>query len=367
MNKDFYKILGVEKGSSEDDIKKAYRKLAHKYHPDKSGGDAQKFKEINEAYQVLSNSQKRSQYDRFGQNFENAQGFSGGQGFPGFEGFGNMGGFDFSNTEGMGDIGDIFEAFFGGGGGRKRKTYHRGADIEIAKDITLEEAFRGDTMKLNYETLGACAECKGLGSSKDAGAAKCSSCAGKGEIRETRSSFFGQFSQVRECGSCKGQGEIPNKICKHCSGSGRVKSLKEISVNIAQGISDGQLIKVSGAGQAGERGAGTGDLYVRIRVKPHHTFKRAGDDLVVSKNLDILKILAGEKVEIPTVSGGKLNLEIPAGFNLRERMRISGEGMPHLGHYGPFDITQGRRGDLYVEFDIKVPKVDAKIKKVLGE
>ena len=364
MNKDFYKTLGVEKSANEDDIKKAYRKLAHQHHPDKTGGNAQKFKEINEAYQVLSNAQKRSQYDRFGQNFSAQGGPASGWDGAGFEGFsaqsGSAGGWDFSNMEGMGDVGDIFEAFFGGmGGGRKRKTYHRGADIEILKDITLEEAFRGDAMKLNYETLGLCAECKGLGSSKDAGATKCSTCEGKGEIRETRSSFFGQFSQVRECGSCKGQGEIPNKICKHCNGAGRVKSAKEISVNIAQGISDGQLIKVSGAGQAGERGAGVGDLYVRIRVKPHHSFKRVGDDLLVRKNLDILKVLAGEKVEIPTISGGKLNLEIPAGFNLREQMRISGEGMPHLGHYG--------RGDLYVEFDVKVPKVDAKIKKVLGE
>lgn len=356
MSKDYYKTLGVEKGASEDDIKKAYRKLAHQYHPDKAGGNAQKFKEINEAYQTLSNSQKRSQYDRFGQNYDGAQGFGGGQGFGGFSG--DMGGFDFSNMEGMGDVGDIFEAFFGGmGGGRKRKTYHRGADIEIIKDITLEEAFRGDTMNLKYETMGACAECKGMGSFKDAGTAKCSVCGGKGEIRETRSSFFGQFSQVRECASCKGQGEIPNKICRHCNASGRVKSAKEISVSIAQGISDGQLIKVSGAGQAGERGAGAGDLYVRIRVKSHHTFKRVGDDLIIRKDLNILKVLAGEKIEVPTISGGKLNIEIPVGFNLRERMRIAGEGMPHLGHYG--------RGDLYVEFDMKVPKVDSKLKKSL--
>ncbi len=358
MKKDYYKTLGVEKGANEDDIKKAYRKLAHKYHPDKSGGDEAKFKEINEAYQVLSNAQKRAQYDRFGQNFDGAQGFGGGQGFGGF---GNMGGFgfDFSGGEDMGDVGDIFEAFFGGGLGRKRKTYNRGADIELIKEITLEEAFRGEALRLNYETMSSCATCKGQGSDKSAGSNKCGTCDGKGEIRETRSSFFGQFSQVRTCATCHGQGEIPNKICKDCSGAGRVAMRQEVQVNIAPGISDGQLIKVVGRGQAGERGAGAGDLYVRVQVKPHHVFQRVGNELIIRKDLDILKVLAGEKVEIPTIQGGKLHVEIPVGFNLREKFRIAGEGMPKFNSFG--------RGDLYVEFNVKVPKVDQKIKKVLGE
>lgn len=362
MSKDFYKILGVEKSSTEDDIKKAYRKLAHKYHPDKSGGDEQKFKEINEAYQVLSNAQKRSQYDRFGQNFDGAQGFGGG-GFGGFQGgFGgqDMGGFDFSGMEGMGDVGDIFEAFFGGmGGGRKRKTYNRGADIELIKEITLEEAFRGEALKLNYETMSSCATCKGQGSDKSAGSKKCGTCDGRGEIREVRKSFFGQFEQVRACSACNGQGEIPNKICKDCSGKGRMATHQEIQVTIAPGIADGQLIKVVGRGQAGERGAGAGDLYVRVQVSKHHTFQRVGNELIIQKDLDILKVLAGEKVEVSTIQGGKLHVEIPVGFNLRERLRIPGEGMPKFNSYG--------RGDLYVEFNVKVPKVDPKIKKVLGE
>lgn len=359
MAKDYYKTLGVEKSASDDDIKKAFRKLAHKYHPDKEGGDSHKFKEINEAYQVLSDSQKRAQYDRFGQTFDGA-GFGGGQGFGGFQGgFGDMGGFDFSNMEGMGDVGDIFEAFFGGGRGRSRKTYNRGEDIELIKEITLEEAFRGEALRLNYETMSSCETCKGHGSDKSAGSKKCGTCDGKGEIRETRKSFFGQFSQVRTCSACSGQGEIPNKICKTCSGKGRLNAHQEISVNIAPGIADGQLIKVVGRGQAGERGAGAGDLYVRIQVRPHHTFQRVGNELVVRKDLDILKVLAGEKVEIPTIQGGKLNIEIPTGFNLRERLRIQGEGMPKFNSYG--------RGDLYVEFNVKVPKVDQKIKKALEE
>ncbi len=354
MGKDFYKILGIEKTATEDDVKKAFRRLAHKYHPDKEGGDEKKFKEINEAYQTLSNEQKRAQYDRFGSA-------SGGNGFGGFDfsqgqdGFGF--GFDPSNMEDLSGVSDIFDAFFEGLGVKKRKTYHRGADLEMIKEITLEEAFRGNETKISLETFTSCGHCGGTGHFAKDGFTKCSVCGGKGEIRETRQSFFGQFSQVRACAKCNGQGEIPNKICKNCSGSGRIKAGKEIVINLAPGIYDDQLIKVSGGGQAGERGAGSGDLYVRIKIKPHHTFKRTGDDLVIKNNLDILKVLAGHRVEVPTLSGGKLQVEIPVGFNLRERLRISGEGMPRFGSYG--------RGDLYVEFDVKVPKVDSKIKKAL--
>ncbi len=357
MSKDYYKTLGIDKSASEEDVKKAFRKLAHQHHPDKSGGNVGKFKEINEAYQVISDKEKRAQYDRFGSNFS--------------AGGGPASGWDFSNMGDLNDIGDIFETFFGGGrsqrGGRSRTASRHGADVEIAKEIVLEEAFRGDTMTLRYETFGTCTECKGLGSFKEVGSVKCSVCNGQGEIRETRRSFFGQFSQVRECATCKGKGEIPNKICKHCNGSGRVKNNKEIQVAIIQGIADGQVIKVAGAGQAGEHGAPAGDLYVHIKVRPHHLFKRVGDDLIIRKDLDILKVLAGNKIEVPTVQGGKINIEIPVGFNLRERMRISKEGMPHLGHYAPFGSAQGRRGDLYVEFDVKVPKVKPEVKKVLGE
>ena len=356
MPKDFYKILGVEKGASEDDIKRSFRKLAHQHHPDKAGGNTQKFKEINEAYQILSDKQKRAQYDRFGSSaFEGGHG--GGQGFGGF---GGAEGFDFSNMEGMDGVGDIFEAFFGGSrGGHSRKRDYRGADIEINKDITLEESYRGDTMNLRYDTYEFCKECKGVGSFKEAGSTKCGTCDGKGEIREVTRSFFGNIQQVRECTTCKGKGEIPNKICHHCKGSGRVKSTKEIQVAAPHGISDGQVIKVGGSGQAGERGAGAGDLYVRVRIKPHHLFKRVGDDLVLRKDLNILKVLSGEKIEVPTISGKTLHVEVPTGFNLREKMKISGEGMPHLGHYG--------KGDMYIEFDSKVPKVDSRIKKALEE
>ncbi|MBI3046476.1 MAG: DnaJ domain-containing protein [Candidatus Harrisonbacteria bacterium] len=359
MSKDYYKILGVEKSANEEEIKKAYRKLAHKYHPDKSGGDEKKFKEINEAYQILSDKNKRTQYDRFGNAFEGGQGFGGFDFSGGQDGYNFGFGFDPSNMEDLSNVSDIFDAFFEGlGVKRKRKTYHRGADLEMAKEITLEEAFRGSAAKIQVETFVSCAVCAGIGYFSKDGVTKCATCDGRGEIRETRQSFFGQFSQVRTCGKCHGQGEIPNKVCKNCSG-GRVKAVREVQITLAPGIADGQLIKVAGAGQAGEQGAGAGDLYVRIKIKPHHTFKRVGDDLLARKDLDILSVLAGRKIEIPTLSGGKVMVEIPIGFNLRERLRIAGEGMPKFGGYG--------RGDLYVEFDVKVPKIDQKLKKFFEE
>lgn len=363
MAKDYYKILGVEKSANEEEIKKAYRKLAHKYHPDKSGGDESKFKEINEAYQILSDKQKRSQYDRFGNVFSG----SGQGGFGGFDfSRGADGGFDFgfgfdpSNLEDLSGVSDIFDAFFEGLGVRpKRKTYRRGADLETVKEITLEESFRGVTAKVSADSFMVCAECGGLGHFPKEGFVQCATCDGRGEIRETRQSFFGQFSQVRACAKCHGQGQIPNRACRNCGGSGRVKQNRAVEIAIAPGIADGQLIKVVGAGQAGERGAEAGDLYVRIKIKPHHTFKRLGDDLLVKKDLDILRVLAGKKIEAPTLSGGNISVEIPAGFNLREKLRISGEGMPKFGGYG--------RGDLYVEFDVKVPKIDSKLRKFLGD
>lgn len=360
MKKDFYEILGVTKNASEDEIKKAYRKLAHQHHPDKSGGDDKKFKEINEAYHILSNKEKRSQYDQFGRVFEGGAGpggfdFSGG--FPG-NGFG----FDF-DTSGLGDfsnIGDIFEAFFGGVGARKRKTYRRGADIETRIEISLEEAFRGAETEVIFESFVSCAKCDGAGYFSKDGLSKCGVCEGRGEVRETRNSFFGQFSQIRTCEKCGGAGQIPNKSCGDCSGSGRIKNKKEIVVSIAPGISDDQLIKVSGAGQAGERGAGTGDLYVRVKIKQHHAFQRVGDDLIIKKNLNLADVILGKKIDIPTISGGKIHIEIPENFNLRERLKIVGEGMPRLGGY--------RRGDLYIEFQVKTPKkLSAKAKKILEE
>ncbi|MDO8664574.1 MAG: DnaJ C-terminal domain-containing protein [Candidatus Liptonbacteria bacterium] len=363
MNKNYYQILGVIKSASDDEIKKAYRKLAHKYHPDKSGGDEGKFKEINEAYQVLSDRAKRSNYDRFG----TAEPFStqGGQnpfsgfGFGGGQGFGTQG-FDFSFQD-AGDMSEMFESFFEEMGVKpRRQTYERGSDLELLQEIMLEEAFRGAAHSVKVKTSLTCKECQGKGGEPSAGSKTCDACAGKGEIREKRQTFFGSFSQIKSCGRCRGFGKIPNKICGACKGSGRIDGERAVQVDILPGVQDNQIIKVKGAGEAGELGTPTGDLYVRIRIVPHSVFERKGDDLIVKKEIKIMDLLLGKKIQVPTISGGKMDFEIPANFNLKEDLRVSGEGMPHFGSFG--------RGDLLVNFIVKAPrKLGSKAKKLLEE
>lgn len=382
----YYKILGINKNASEDEIKRAFRRLAHKYHPDK-GGDEKKFKEINEAYQVLSNKEKRQQYDRFGRVF------SGGAG-PGFRsegfgfGFGPFGaahggpfgpggaqnpfgevrfsagdgpasGWDFD--AGFGDIGDIFEAFFEGMGVKqKRRTYHRGSDIQINQEISLEEAFRGAEKEVRYKIYVRCEKCGGKGHDEKAGYSECGVCRGRGEIKEQRRTFFGNFEQVKTCGQCLGLGQIPKKSCEACVGRGRTKGERLAKVLIRPGISDGQIIKIKSAGEAGELAAGEGDLYVAVKIKPHPVFERQADDLIILKEIKLIDLLLERKIEIPTISGNRLNLEIPADWDLGQPLRLSGEGMPHFGQSG--------RGNLIVKLKIKTPKkLTAKAKKNLED
>ena len=377
MAKDYYKILGINKGASEDEVKKAFRQLAHKYHPDK-GGDEKKFKEINEAYQVLSNKEKRTQYDRFGQVFEGGARPSYGPfgaGQAGHFGFGDSGPFgevkfDFGGD--FGDLGDIFDAFFEGLGVRqKRRTYERGADIQTVQEISLEEAFRGTEKKIKYNVSVICEKCRGLGHDPKAGLEKCSVCAGRGEIRETRRSFFGDFVQVKTCDKCFGAGQLPKKTCDVCRGSGKVKGEKNVSVEIRPGINDGQIIKIQSAGEAGERGTKEGDMYVRIKIKPHPIFKRQGDDLFIKKEVKIIDLLLQKKLDIPTIGGnpegkqasygaGKLTIGIPSDFDLKNNLRIPAEGMPRFNNLG--------RGDLIVELIVKTPKkINPKVKKILED
>lgn len=366
MNKDYYKILGVEKGASEEEIKKAYRQLAHKYHPDKTGGSEARFKEINEAYQILSDKTKREQYDRFGSAFQGGASpgwdFSSAGGFrPGAGGFGfDFSNFDPSQFEDMGNISDIFDAFFDGFGMRKRRAYRRGSDLEIIQKITLEEAYAGAKKELSFKTYVACGECKGVGYSEKEGKKECGVCGGKGEVREARNSFFGSFSQVKPCETCNGTGEIPNKICKTCLGKGRAAAEKKVSVDIAPGIKDGQIIKVLKAGEAGERGATPGDLYVRVSVSHHKDFERRDNDLVMRREIDLLSLLIDQELEIKTISGKIVTVKIPAGANLKHPIRISGHGMPRFGGFGS--------GDLLLELEVKMPeKLNAKAKKLLED
>ncbi|MBI4159688.1 DnaJ domain-containing protein [Candidatus Wolfebacteria bacterium] len=354
---DYYHILGVSKNASEEDVKRAFRKLAHKHHPDK-GGDEKKFKEINEAYQVLSDRAKRAQYDRFGRVFS-----AGGGSAPAGAGFGFGTGSPFGEVrfDFDGDMGDIFDAFFEGMGiKQRRRTYRSGSDIEAAVLISLEEAFRGTEKTIEYETLTKCATCGGQGHDLEQGFLTCSVCDGQGEIKETRQSFFGSFTQVKPCGKCFGVGQIPKKICEQCRGGGRVPNKKLATVHIRPGIADNQIIKVKGAGEAGERGAEHGDLYIRVRVKKHPFFERRGDDLVIQKEVNLIHLLLQKKIEVPTIAGNRLNIEIPTGFDLRQPLRIPNEGMPKRQGYG--------RGNLFVELELKLPhKLSPKAKKLLED
>ncbi|MFH1346916.1 MAG: DnaJ C-terminal domain-containing protein [Spirochaetota bacterium] len=372
---DYYSILGINKGASGEDVKKAFRKLAHKYHPDK-GGDEKKFKEINEAYQVLSNKEKRAQYDRFGRVFSGNQQAGGGPfGFDfsqasgpfGFSAQGepasdwDFGGANVNFSGDFGDLGDVFEAFFEGMGiKQKRRSYHGGADVQIAQEIDLEEAYRGAEKKIKYSVSVKCEECGGLGHDPKAGFDKCETCAGRGEIKEVRKSFFGDIMQVKICSRCFGAGQISKKGCEVCRGVGKIRGEKDLLIEIRPGISDGQIIKVQGGGEAGERGAKEGDLYVIIKIKPHPIFKRQGDDLIIKKDFKMVDLLLGKKVDIPTISGNKLRVEIPADFDLKDDLKIRGEGMPKFGAFG--------RGDLIVELKVKTPKkISPKAKKILEE
>jgi len=360
MAKDYYKILGVAKEATDDDIKKAYRRLAHKYHPDKPEGDESKFKEISEAYQILSNKERRAQYDQFGSAFD----FGAGGGFrPGANGFGMN--FDFGNIDpeafgDFGSMGDVFDAFFEGLGVRRRKAYTRGSDIEVLQAITLEEAYAGTKKEIRYRTQIACEDCRGLGHFEKDGTTTCKVCDGKGEIKESRSTFFGSFAQVKNCDQCRGLGQIPNKPCATCRGVGRQLSNKVVAIQIAPGIREDQIIKIIKAGEAGERGASAGDLYVRIKILPHKVFVRSGDDLIVRERVSIFHVALQKPISVSTLSGKKNEVEIPAGFNIREPIRIPGGGMPRFGRAG--------FGDLIVDLEIAMPKkLSVRAKKLLED
>ncbi len=358
---DYYETLGVDKNATEEDIKKAYRALAQKYHPDRAHGDEKRFKQINEAYRILSNRERRAQYDRFGRTF------SAGDGAPGWDPFGfsakggPASGWDM-NFENMGadfgDLGDLFESFFGTN--KKRRTYTRGSDIQIDQPITLEESYAGARKEIKFEVLISCKECAGKGYFADAGTKKCETCNGRGEVKEVRNTFFGSFQQVKVCSKCFGVGEIPNKICTVCKGSGRRKQSRAITVDILAGVSDGQLIKIAGAGEAGERGAATGDLYVQVRVKPHKIFSREGENLVMKKEISAVNLLLDREIEIETIGGEIIKVEIPAGFKISDRLRVAGYGLPRLNRRG--------FGDLFIELELITPRrLSAKAKKLLEE
>jgi molecular chaperone DnaJ len=354
MSNDYYNTLGVSKDASDDEIKKAYRKLAHQHHPDKSGGNEAKFKEVNEAYQVLSDKEKRSQYDQYGQTFEQAQ--SQGQGgFSGFEGFRDFSsgaeGFDFNfggRQGGFSDIfGDIFEqAGFGGGQSRAKKRY-RGEDIQVDMEITFQEMAEGSEKEVELYKSVKCARCEGEGVEPGSKKVECAKCQGEGEIRTARRTILGTFQQTSICPDCQGEGKIPERKCKKCGGDGRVREYEKIKIKIPAGIKNGQTIRLENMGEAGEKGGEAGDLYVNIHIEADKRFERKDDDIHSEVKISFSQAALGDKIEVETI-GGEVKLKIPAGTQSGEIFRLKGHGVKHLSHFG--------HGDQYVKIQVTTPK-----------
>ena len=332
--RDYYEVLGVNKSASAEQIKQAYRKLAVKYHPDKNKDDKgaeEKFKEASEAYHVLSNSERKQNYDNFGHAaFENGGGGRGG--------FGN---FDFSNH-----FSDIFEDFFGegfGGGRRSRRSNNRGSDLRYDLSISLEEAFSGKKQDIKFSTSEKCDNCSGSGSKPGHQAGVCSMCGGHGQVRSSQ----GFFTVQQTCPQCAGAGEEITHPCSSCNGQGKKQTSKRLSVTIPKGVDDGTRIRLSGKGEAGSRGGGSGDLYLFINVHSHDLFKRSDENLFFECPVSIADAALGTSIEIPTIDGGKAKIKIPAGTQTGKQFRLRGKGMPYM--------RGNDFGDLYVQVNTEVP------------
>lgn len=349
--KDYYNILGIDRKASKDDIKKAFHKLAHQYHPDKKGGNEAKFKEVNEAYQVLSDDKKRREYDTYGQTWS---GQGGGHG--GFEGFGGFGGQGFEGFEGV-DLGDIFGDIFGGG--RRGSRVERGRDISIDIEISFEESIYGTNRKVLLAKATLCDTCAGSGAKPGTKMKTCVTCNGKGSVTEMQRSFLGTFSTTHECRNCHGKGEIPEEKCKTCSGLGIVKKQEEIAIPIPPGLSDGEMLRMSGKGEAVARGV-PGDLYIKIHVKPHALFRREGNNLVMTLDLKLSDALLGATYNVLSLDRKPIELKIPEGVKFGDVLRVKGHGVPNPG--------RGKTGDLLIHLNIKTPsRLSAKAKKMIEE
>ena len=352
---DYYQVLGVENNATQEEIKKAFHRLAHKYHPDK-GGDEKKFKEINEAYQVLSDAKKRQQYDQFGKGFEN-MGQGGAQDFT-WAWQNQNANIDFE------DLGDVFENFFsfGGGGGRRasKKDIKKGKDIQVDIEIAMEDTLQETFKKVNLEKLVTCHRCTGKGAEPGTKIAECVMCRGQGQVQEVKRTILGSYTTFTVCPECRGEGTKPEKPCNVCKGEGRTKGQETIEIHIPAGVDTNQLIKFDGRGEAGKKNGKAGDLYARILVKKHSVFVRKEDDLYISKEIGYSQAVLGDEIEIPTLEGKNILLTVPQGTESGRVLRISGKGIPHFGGYG--------RGNLYVELLIRAPKkVTKEQRKLLDE
>jgi molecular chaperone DnaJ len=338
---DYYESLGVNKNASADEIKRAYRNLARKYHPDvnKESGAEAKFKEINEAYQILSDPNKRSQYDYYG-----SAGGPGGFGGGGFEG-------GFQGFEGFGEFGDLFDMFFGGQRGGRRNEPQRGSDLRFDLRITLKEAAHGVEKELDLSHYITCQTCKGSGAKSGTKPLTCGNCHGTGQIKKSQRTILGNFTQVAPCPTCKGSGEVIASPCDTCHGDGRTRKKHQVKVKIPAGIDSGYRLRVAGAGDAGIKGAVPGDLYVFITVEPHQYFNRDGDNLYYRTKISFIQAILGDEIKIKTIDQ-ETALKIPPGTQPNTQFKIKDEGMPVLNGRG--------KGNLYVLVEIEIPtKVSA--------
>jgi len=350
--RDFYEVLGVEKSSSDADIKKAYRKQAKQYHPDMNPDDKTaeaKFKEVNEAYEILSDPQKRARYDQYGHAGVDPNGFGGaGAGF---------GDFDF------GGIGDIFESFFGGSGfgrsSRSRSGPQKGTDLKYSVEIAFEQAAFGIEKEISINRHESCSSCGGSGAKSGSSPTTCKHCNGTGQVQYKQSTPFGQFVNVKTCDVCRGEGKIIINPCPACNGKGNLRKTVKINLNIPAGIDDGQTMSLRGEGDPGSKGGPAGDLFVTINVKPHALFKRQGNDVVCEMPITFVQAALGAELEVPTLDGN-VKYNMPEGTQTGSIFRLKGKGIPYLRGNG--------RGDQYVKVEIDVPKkLNEKQKAALKE
>lgn len=359
MSKDYYNVLGVSKTATQEEIKKAFRAKAHECHPDKSGGDEAKFKELNEAYQVLGDAKKRAQYDQFGSSFEHAQA---GGGYQGFDGFRDFSGYANGFNVNMDDLGDMFGGLgdiFGFGGGRSRKTRNKGRDIEMILNIDFSEAVFGAEKEVSLKKAVKCDKCHGNCAEPGSKIETCKVCGGTGRVIKVQRTMLGNMQMQMVCEACDGEGKTYSQKCKKCGGTGVCQEIVSLRVKIPAGIDNGESIRLNSQGEAGQKGAPAGDLYLRIKITPDKRYERNGINIYSKVFISFTQAALGDKIEIDTVDG-KLNLKIPEGTQSGTVFKLRDHGVPQLHGRG--------RGDHFVEVKVKTPtSLNRKQKELLKE